>query len=117
MKASVAEKSLDNITVVIIAFKNLRKSLKSEMDKFRVDLKKQKDGILATDNGTNDRSNIIEEQHAAEQIENKRMLGNAAERGNKESGILISKKLNLPNYDVTLNDVEVMQTLVGLARL
>jgi hypothetical protein len=44
------------------------------------------------------------------------MLGNGAERGNKESGILISKKLNLPNYDVTLNDVEVMQTLVGLAR-
>ena len=40
LKASVAEKSLDNITVVIIAFKNLRKQLKTEIDKFRVDLKK-----------------------------------------------------------------------------
>ena len=34
LKSSVAERSLDNITVVIIAFKNFRKALKSEIDKF-----------------------------------------------------------------------------------
>ena len=47
MKSSVAERSLDNITVVIIAFKNFRKSLKREMDKFQEDLQKQRSG--ATD--------------------------------------------------------------------
>ena len=47
LKSSVAERSLDNITVVIIAFKNFRKSLKREMDKFQEDLQKQRSG--ATD--------------------------------------------------------------------
>ena len=46
LKASVAEKSLDNITVVIIAFKNFRKSLKTEIDKFKLDLKKQRENSL-----------------------------------------------------------------------
>ena len=45
------------------------------------------------------------------------MVGNTGDRGLKESGILISKKLNLPNYDLILGDVEVQPTLVGLARL
>ena len=62
----MAEKSLDNITVVIIAFKNLRKSLKTEIDKYRQDLHKQRDGSLPNDAKSNDRQNIIEEQHAAE---------------------------------------------------
>ena len=52
--------------------------------------------------------------HAAEQIENKRLT--PYERG-KESGIVISKTLNLPNYDLGLQDVELQPTLVGLARL
>lgn len=30
---------------------------------------------------------------------------------------MISKTLNLPNYDLTLQDVEVQPRLVGLARL
>lgn len=34
LKASVNEKTLDNITVVIIAFKNFRKKLKAEIDEF-----------------------------------------------------------------------------------
>ena len=38
LKSSVAERSLDNITVVIIAFKNFRKALKREIDKFQDDL-------------------------------------------------------------------------------
>ena len=41
LKSSVAERSLDNITVVIIAFKNFRKSLKAEIDKFNTELRKQ----------------------------------------------------------------------------
>ena len=53
-------------------------------------------------------------EDAAEQIENKRSLPSEAR---KESGIVISKTLNLPNYDITLDDVEVQPTLVGLARL
>ena len=57
----------------------------------------------------------MEDQHAAEQIENKRM-NNPNDRG-KESGIQISKTLNLPNYDVSLADIEVQPKLVGLARL
>ena len=32
MKASVAEKTMDNITVVIIAFKNFKKCLKNDVD-------------------------------------------------------------------------------------
>ena len=66
LKASVAEKSLDNITVVIIAFKNFRKSLKTEIDKFKLDLKKQRENSL--NEGPQERNNtsIIEEQHAAE---------------------------------------------------
>ena len=32
LKASVSERSLDNITVVVIAFKNYRKALKAEID-------------------------------------------------------------------------------------
>jgi len=32
MKASVAEKTADNITVVFIAFKNFKKMLKNEID-------------------------------------------------------------------------------------
>ena len=32
LKSSVAEKSLDNITVVVIAFKNYKKNLKGEID-------------------------------------------------------------------------------------
>ena len=32
MKASVAEKTADNITVVVIAFKNFKKCLKNEID-------------------------------------------------------------------------------------
>lgn len=43
LKQSVAVKSLDNITVVIISFKNFRKSLKTEIDKFTEDLKKQRE--------------------------------------------------------------------------
>jgi hypothetical protein len=35
LKASVSEKTLDNITVVIIAFKNFRKKLKAEIDEFQ----------------------------------------------------------------------------------
>jgi len=46
----------------------------------------------------------IEDTHAAETIENKRQPPH--ERG-KESGIVISKLLNLPNYDLTLQDVEI----------
>ena len=34
LKSSIAERSLDNVTVVIIAFKNFRKALKREIDKF-----------------------------------------------------------------------------------
>ena len=34
LKYSASEKSMDNITVVIIAFKHFRKKLKSEMDEF-----------------------------------------------------------------------------------
>ena len=34
LKLSVAQKSMDNITVVIIAFKNFRKTLKTEIDCF-----------------------------------------------------------------------------------
>lgn len=49
-------------------------------------------------------SGSIEDSHAAEQIENKRFP--PYERG-KESGIVISKILNLPNYDLTLQDVEL----------
>lgn len=41
LKASVAEKSLDNITVVVIAFKNFRKSLKKELDRIKDDDSKQ----------------------------------------------------------------------------
>lgn len=35
MKASVAERTMDNITVVIIAFKNFKKMLKNEVDTIR----------------------------------------------------------------------------------
>ena len=35
MKASVAERTMDNITVVIIAFKNFKKCLKNEVDTIR----------------------------------------------------------------------------------
>ena len=56
----------------------------------------------------------LEDQHAAEEIENKRLAPNEQR---KESGIVISKTLNLPNYDLTLKEVEVQPTLVGLARL
>ena len=87
---------------MIIAFKNFRKSLKTEIDKFNDDLRKQKSEI----NGDNDLSvsNQIEDQHAAEQIENKRLIPSETR---KESGIVIAKTLNLPNYDLTLHDVEV----------
>ena len=40
LKSAVAERSLDNITVVIIAFKNFRKALKAEIDKFSEDLQR-----------------------------------------------------------------------------
>lgn len=43
-------------------------------------------------------------------------MNNQSERS-KESGIQISKTLNLPNYDLSLSDVEVQPKLVGLARL
>ena len=49
LKSSVAEKSLDNITVVIIAFKNFRKSLKNEIDKFNDDLRQQREASLGND--------------------------------------------------------------------
>jgi hypothetical protein len=32
MKASVAEKTMDNITVVVISFKNFKKCLKNDVD-------------------------------------------------------------------------------------
>lgn len=42
LKSAVAQKSMDNITVVIIAFKNFRKTLKNEIDKFAEELRKQR---------------------------------------------------------------------------
>lgn len=104
LKSSVAEKSLDNITVVIIAFKNFRKSLKNEIDKFNDDLRQQREASLGNDANDVTVSSQIEDQHAAEQIENKRSVPNEAR---KESGIVIAKTLNLPNYDLTLQDIEV----------
>jgi hypothetical protein len=41
LKASVFEKTLDNITVVIIAFKHFRKKLKAEIDEFQKALNRQ----------------------------------------------------------------------------
>lgn len=41
LKASVNEKTLDNITVVVIAFKYFRKKLKTEMDEFQRALNRQ----------------------------------------------------------------------------
>lgn len=111
MKQAVASRSLDNITVVIIAFKNFRKTLKAEIDKFQDELRRQRSE--AHGEGT-DICVSSEDQHAAEQIDNKRVPQH--ERG-KESGIVISKTLNLPNYDLSLQDVEIQPTLVGLARL
>ena len=73
LKASVNERSLDNITVVVIAFKNYRKSLKHEIDQYENELKKQTHGTSIDRNDDTSSSNLIEDQHAAEQIENKRM--------------------------------------------
>ena len=102
---------MDNITVVIIAFKNFRKTLKTEIDKFAEELRKQRQEMSQE---ATDIASGFEDQHAAEQIETKRLT--PYERG-KESGIVISKTLNLPNYDLGLQDVELQPTLVGLARL
>ena len=105
LKSSIAERSLDNVTVVFIAFKNYRKALKVEIDKFEMDLKKQnQERITGRVSDNVSQSNTIDED-AAEQIENKRM-NNSNDRS-KESGIQISKTLNLPNYDVTLSDIEI----------
>lgn len=61
LKASVAERSLDNITVVVIAFKNYRKSLKQEIDQFENDLKKQTHGTSIERNDDTSSSNLIED--------------------------------------------------------
>ncbi len=71
------------------------------MDKFQEELQKQKSEVAKDDIQV---TNGVEDMHAAEQIDNKRIA--PSERG-KESGIVISKNLNLPNYDLTLKDVEV----------
>jgi len=59
----VAEKSLDNITVVVIAFKNFRKALKAELDKYSEDLRKQRE---VNSNNNSGLAGQIEDQHAAE---------------------------------------------------
>lgn len=46
LKSSVAEKSLDNITVVVIAFKNYKKNLKGEIDQFEEELRQQRNQML-----------------------------------------------------------------------
>jgi len=33
------------------------------------------------------------------------------------SGIEVSKNLNLPNYDLGIEDVEIMHKIVGIGRL
>jgi hypothetical protein len=47
----VAEKSLDNITVVVVAFKNFRKALKAEIDKYSDDLRKQREANSNNNSG------------------------------------------------------------------
>lgn len=52
---------MDNITVVVIAFKNYRKSLKQEIDQFENDLKKQTHGTSIERNDDTSSSNLIED--------------------------------------------------------
>jgi hypothetical protein len=57
-------------------------------------------------------SSVIEESvHAADQNETKQT------DATQDSGIQISKKLNLPNYDLSLADIELQPVLVGLGRI
>lgn len=115
LKASVVEKSLDNITVVIIAFKHFRKKLKSEMDEFQKALNRQ-NHVADASIETLD-SSLIEDSFAAEQTE-KKILESPNDRSrSKDSGIQICKRLNLPNYDLTLADIEIQPALVGIGRV
>ena len=105
LKASVVEKSLDNITVVIIAFKHFRKKLKSEMDEFQKALNRQ-NHVADASIETLD-SSLIEDSFAAEQTEKKIFESPDDKTRSKDSGIQICKRLNLPNYDLTLADIEI----------
>jgi hypothetical protein len=46
LKASVAERTMDNITVAMICFKNFKKQLKQELDQFNRALEQQLDETM-----------------------------------------------------------------------
>lgn len=80
LKLSVDQKTADNITVVVVCFKNFKKTLKRELNQLEHNPDTEDGEEVASANSGNDDS----------------------------SGIQISSKLNLPNYDLTLEHVEVM---------
>lgn len=82
------QKTADNITVVVICFKNFKKTLKRELN------------LLEHNPDTEDGEDVA-----------------SASNNDDSSGIQISSKLNLPNYDVTLEHVEVMSKQISLAQL
>jgi serine/threonine protein phosphatase PrpC len=98
MKASVLEKTADNITVVVIAFKNFKKCLKNEIDILQ--------GQAHTDSSERQSACTIADAEAVNdgspQKEEVSLQG-----ANAESGIQISKLLNLPNYDLKLEDIDI----------
>jgi hypothetical protein len=110
LKASINEKTLDNITVVVIAFKHFRKKLKAEIDEFNKALNRQ--NLIEEKSVETMESSLLEESiHTADQNDTKQA------GGTQDSGIQISKRLNLPNYDLSLADIELQPPLVGIGRI
>ena len=111
LKVSVAERTMDNITVAIIGFKNFKKTLKQELDQFNRQLELQLDETLPEVIEQNDG---FDKAVPADVLDTKLQVGAITPA---MSGIQVSKQLNLPNYDLNLEDVEVMHKIVGIGRI
>lgn len=120
MKDSIAYKTLDNITVVLLAFNNLRQSLVDELlsqnyssdvdDKDQVGGSRQEDQQSVS----NEQTSKPPGPNQNEKLDNSDSSnGGLIYSENKEVTNItneeICKRLNLPNFDVTLYDVEVMR--------
>jgi len=110
MKASVAERTMDNITVVIIAFKNFKKMLKNEVDTIR--------GQPLTDSSErNSKCTITDEDASVKDEQGDKDNPKSLSGPSAESGIQISKLLNLKNYDLMLEDIEIQPKIASMAHM
>lgn len=120
MKDSIAYKTLDNITVVLLAFNNLRQALVDELlsntNSHEQDEKDQVGGSRQEDQQSvsNEQTAKPTNPNLNEKIDNTDSSnGGLIYNDNKDVMYMtkdeICKHLNLPNGDVNYSDVEVMK--------